>query len=326
MQATGASLRGIARINQDHPDARPFRLVLDKGAELGEGPGVMQAPLRLAEPGVGAIPDTFQVFEDHCTTSGPGLANNRLADLVVDPGLVAVLFSRKPFEDAPSVLSRARRSLICLRLKRLANSMPLQSVGIECRTAKGFPTGQCGDLLDSQVNAKGFGWGGRFGKQFFNLNIEEVPLALLGERGAGGGLPSKGLALVVANIQDQPLPTGEQGEAHSPVAFPETEDPGIVVNTGRLEDTVPGFGLEQPGSNPGNGPDCEVGRQAKPLPHLLITGMVQGKLAGHIMLAPVVGHEVAGPRKRLEGRLNVQLVVREKGQLAGDGADAFHAN
>lgn len=158
----------------------------------------------------------------------------------------------------------------------------------------------------------------------FDLDVEEIPLPLLSQGGRGGQATSKGLLLIFAHIQGQSFSAGEQGQANRPVRFTKGKDTSVVVNAGGFEDAPPGLGLSQPRGNPCNGTDCEVGRQAEFLPYLFVAGMVQGKLPGDIMLAPVVGYKVAGIGKCLQRRLNMPLVVRQQRQLARDRSDTFH--
>ena len=96
MQAIRAGLGRVARIDIHDPDANASRLVLDELLELVERPRVQATPLPLSEPT--SISNTLEAFEYDSQPVLFGKGDKLLADLVVDPFLVASLPTGEPFE------------------------------------------------------------------------------------------------------------------------------------------------------------------------------------------------------------------------------------
>jgi len=96
MSADGACAGCVVGINQY--DGNPFApgLVFDKGSKLEEGPGMLDASLRL--PNRDSLSYPLQVFEGYTFGECLSLRNQRLADLVIDVSLEPGFFPTSLFE------------------------------------------------------------------------------------------------------------------------------------------------------------------------------------------------------------------------------------
>jgi len=89
--ANRAPLAGMAWVNGGHGNTAFGSFILDKVAELSEGPRVLNLPLLLSNPD--AVTDVFQVFHDDHVSGFAGL-DNCLTNPVVKVTHPSLLFAR----------------------------------------------------------------------------------------------------------------------------------------------------------------------------------------------------------------------------------------
>lgn len=326
MPARRTHLRRPGRRYRDHLYARSSGLVFDKLPQLVEGPGIVQPTLRCAQALIHALANTGQVLQHNGFSFLFSLFYDVLADAMVHPLLVAALFTTKPFEDAPRIFARRGRARVCLRLKRSAGSVPLQSVGIQRGSSMRNAIGERSDFAKAQVYAQRAG--GHIGhrQRLFDLDVEVVAFAFLAQRRRGGRLPGQGVTLKVAHLEHQALAAAHQGQADLPVGLEEAKDPRVVVHTGGLEATVARLGLGEPSSDAGKGAYRQVGRQAKALAHSGVAPFMQGILPMGLVGATPLSDKVTGLGKGPKGRFELRGLGVGDLQLTGDGTDTMHVH
>src|SRR3989304_5297040 len=181
MQTRRTNLTGVARVDLNDGDTNSLSLVENHALELVEAPRVMQTPLRTTEPLICSVTNTRQVLKSNSGFRLFRFLYNAFRYCVVDVFDCSRFFSRKPFQDSPSVLPGRTLAFGSLRLQRLANLVSFNSIGIESLTAENFSSGSGGDILHAQINTKhsfGFGWLRRI---FFNLNVKKIAIMLLAQ-------------------------------------------------------------------------------------------------------------------------------------------------
>ena len=108
VSASGASLAGISRWNQDNQHTSDCSLVVNDQSELIKRPVVCPTSLGLATwLFVKTVANSGQVFKSQRTTRQIRLSYNLLADVVVQPLLKATFTPRKPSEQPSRVASKA---------------------------------------------------------------------------------------------------------------------------------------------------------------------------------------------------------------------------
>ena len=261
LQAIGTGLRRIARVRIDNPDANASHLVLDELLELVERPRVHATPLPLSEPT--SISNTLEAFEYDSQPVLLGKGDKLLADLVVDPFLVASLPTGEPFECPATRLVRAFAAGICLRLQPRSYVGAVLAVVGKVLPLKLVSCGIRGNVAQPEVNAEG-GCNililGRLGCVLFYLHVKVkamLPSSL--ERRTGRLLTRKRLPLEVAQGQREGAAPVEQAQADRLALHVEVEDAGVVVNTGGLELAMTRLGIGQARRYPSDGTDGQVG-------------------------------------------------------------------
>ena len=96
MQTVRTGLRCVAWVDAHDPDTGATCFVFDELLQLVERPRVQTSSLPSTE--LAPIPNALEAFKDDGQPMLLGKGNKLLADLVVDPFLVASLPTRKPFE------------------------------------------------------------------------------------------------------------------------------------------------------------------------------------------------------------------------------------
>ena len=328
MQAIRAGLGRVARIDIHDPDASTTCLVLDELLELVERPRVEATPRPFAEPA--SIPNTLEAFEDDGQPMLLGKGNKLLADLVVDPFLMASLPTRKPFECPATRLARELAAGICLRLQPRSYVGAVLAVVGKVLPLKLVSCGISGNVAQPEVNAEG-GCNililGRLGCVLFYLHVKVkamLPSSL--ERRTGRLLARERLPLEVAQRQREDATAIQQTQADRLALHIELENASIVVDTGRLELTMPRLGVCQSRGYPSNSTDGQVSRQAKLLTQGAVAAFVQIVLPVLFMLIPPISHKVTGLGKRFKRRLKARRCLRWNHQLAREGSDRFHTS
>lgn len=140
-----ASARRVARVNQFDYNSRQLCLVLDKAAQLPEGPGVMLSPL--AVPNRYSVTDTSQIFEGNAPSSVFSLRNNTLADDMVNIRHKAAFFTS-------TFCKKTLRSLRAIGLKFRSQFNMTFSETVDLSAGVSLSVRVSGDINNTQVNTQ----------------------------------------------------------------------------------------------------------------------------------------------------------------------------
>lgn len=127
-----------------------------------------------------------------------------------------------------------------------------------------------------------------------DLDIDVILGPLLTERSTGWLGTSEPILLIVSENQLDPLPGSEKGKADGFIFLSEGKDPGIVIDTCGLKVLDGGVVFQSGlaiGSNPADCSNCQIRRETKFSPNVLIdktldTNLVT-KLSRRILVNPV---------------------------------------
>lgn len=140
-----AGARGVARVNLDHGHTHQLRLVLDKGSQLVERPAMQRCSLRLSSPY--PVTDALEVFQGDTPTGAFSLSNDAFADLVVDIGSKAALFTRQ--------LAQTTTARLCSFALEFLAQATMAVTNVRYRLALvDFTRAVSGDIGHAQVNTK----------------------------------------------------------------------------------------------------------------------------------------------------------------------------
>ena len=235
---------------------------------------------------------------------------------MVDVLLVAAFLARKPFQDSSRILARGAR----VRLQGLAHLVSLQAVGIQRCATKGRAIRQRGYGFNSKINAQHTRGFLRFWDRLFDLDVEVKLRASPAKYSTGGFRTRKRRFLPVANVEQESFATHQHPQADCPGRFVEREDPNVIVNAGRLEQTVSRSGPGKPRGNTGKGTNREIGRKTKLLTHIAINRLLECKLLAQFVCSPVVCDEVAGICKGIQCVDDARFLVLFDHEFAGNCA------
>ena len=326
MQAVGTGYGRVARVNMQYAHAGGLCLVLDQLLELAERPRVEGAALAPAEPAT--VPDAFEHLKDDGQAVLFGVGDKLLADRVVDSFLVASLPTRKPFECPTTCFARLLAAGVCLRLQPRPDVGAAMAIVGEVLPLKRMSCRIGGNVADAQIHAQcivNLIVVGRVGCFLFYLNVKVIAaLATFLEGGRGWVLTGQPFSLEVAQQERTLETTIEQTQADHLGFDVELEDASVVVDARGLEPAVPRLGLGQPGCNPSDSTDRQVGRQTKPFTYVAVAALMQIILAMLFVFVAPISHEVAGLGKRLKRRVNTSRYRRRNRQATREGTYRFH--
>ncbi len=141
--ALGAGAGSIARINKPDRNTGEASFILDEPPKLMEAPGVHRPPL--AASNRHALADAFEVFKSDTAICALRLADDALADCVVDVAGHALFFATAAFEKPPSALG-----LFGLE-PRADTSVPMPKK-LKLGAGIGFPIGIGGYAGDAKID------------------------------------------------------------------------------------------------------------------------------------------------------------------------------
>ena len=305
------SMPGIYR-NDRNTDALGF--VLNKGPQLIERPFAELFSLLSSN----RFPKALEIFDPDGSFGVFGNRNDSFTDNVVrvplEPG-----FSPGEFFEMP--LGRFAASF----LKGGFDPGHANADNIDRSAGEVLSVGSRGDVLDSHIDAeKTLGLSRRrsIGRQ---LDVKkENAIFSLHENRRGRMLSKEGILLSDSEFALDSLAGMEQGQAESPVPFPEGKNASVVINAHRGKDGMRfGWNLERR-AYPGDGSNGQIGRQAKALPDFPIAGLLDLDFIGRMDLSGDFGDSVASCGKCLERRVNLGALRGRRIQFANDSSDQFH--
>jgi hypothetical protein len=145
MRTLRTSSGRISRVNKDHRDAGQFRLVRDKGSQLGKCPTMQDRSLAASNPN--PITDTLQVLKGNRSLRALRSAYDLFADAVIYVGGKSLLAAASAFEQ-----SFGRTGLFLLKLGT-QSAMTDSHAANHGTGVNGSVTVSC-DVGYSEVNAK----------------------------------------------------------------------------------------------------------------------------------------------------------------------------
>ena len=321
--AAVARFRRVAGIDQD--DRKPYILgfILHELAQLIEAPGMVLCPLRLAD--LRAVPYPRQVFQGKGFGLRPGRLNQLFADHVVDRPHVSPLVSREPLQEPSG-------SPCAFGLERPTD---FEVVGTERLNRIAFVSGAQGidgNPSAAKIDAQDAHGPLASGSRGCDLDVQEIgPIAAFDQRRTGGILSRETGFLMVpqghlkacsayGRLASRPY----QRQATGPILLPKAENALIVVNRGGRKRRV-GFLFDlQRGTDTGNSPNGEVGRQTEACPDIAVTRLLHLHLVGGMDLACHVRNVVAGLGKGVQCRIKRRALWWCWGQFAGHRAYSLH--
>lgn len=314
--ATMTGLRGIGRIDEDDRHTSGQRLVGDELPQLVEAPAMVPVTPRLAASS--SLADTFQVFQSNGSVCLSGLVDDAAADDVVDVCGVLPFAARQPLQEFVG-----GSCAFALHGSPYFRVVVAESVHLRCfmNSAIALDSNPALAKIDTEDALSLDG----IRRWFADLDVQEVtPILALDQRGRCRALPLESFALSLPDLAGQPLSGVEQGQGESPIAFTEGKDPGIVVDTGRVERRVD-LVLDLEGStDAANGPYGQVSGQTEQLPHFLVAGVLKDHLVRRLFTPGDFGDVVAGRSERLKSGIDFRSLFRCRVELTHDGSDSLH--
>jgi hypothetical protein len=313
--ALGAGAAGVPGIYQDHRNPHCQRLVSDECPQLVERPARQAVP-RFTAANPYPVPDVSQVFEGYPSTGASGSINDPSADDVVlmatetgflacySPEFLLRSFGTSPLKSLP--LEVVFATDLIHGLARVGGTIAVRS-----------------NLNDTQVNSEMILYRLCFGSLSLDLDVQEITSISSFDQGGRCRLPTtKSIPLAISQQGCQSLPRVQKSQAEGPVLLPETEDPGIVVNAGGSKGRLL-FAL-QSSTDPGNGPDSQIGGQSELFTDVPVTGVLQDNLVGGLFLLGDIGDGVTSTGKGYQRSINLHRLLRSRVQLAHNRPNGFH--
>ncbi len=326
--ANMACLAGVGRVYKDQLDTRFLTLVGQKLAQLIKRPTIATPTLRFRSWHlVGALSDPSQVFQRNTLVGLLGLLHKSIADGVVAPSLKASFSSCQPFQQLATSPSRTACALGSFFLERRSKlSKMVSDFAYVMSTVGASVRGYC-NICPAQINSDRVGRFLLWRRLTFHLYVDVVAAIFALTQCCAGWLAAfEESSLVVADQQVKPLPTTQQSQANSPVFLPKRKDPSIVVNTGRskLLDRLSIFlSCLAVSSHTVNGPDSEVGRQAKSGPHISINQSLDSQIAGQFGVNSLV-NPFTSICKSLQRLIDLSGDLIRNFELASNCQNLFH--
>ncbi len=316
LAATMASLTGVSRIDEYDRHASGQRFVGDELPQLVERPTFLAIAVLLAA--LGPLANASQFLKCDCPSGPQSEVHETAADDVVDMGGVFPFAAGQPFQEATRLL----------RAFPLNGSPDFGVVFAEPVYLLSFV--DIAIRIDShaspsQIDAKDFPRLHWFGRNAFDLNVQEVAsITALDEHGTGGRLPLERCLLSFAELGFQTLPRVEQGQGEGPIPFAEGEDALVVINTGRGERRVHLLFDFEGGADAGNSADGQVGRQAELFAERSVGFLLHLDLVGRVDTSGNFGDAIASMGEDLQGGVDFRRLFGRGIELADDGSDSFH--
>lgn len=299
---TGAG--GVTRVYKDHTDACQPRLVLDKAAQLVEGPGVYDSPLR--PPNRYSLADALEVFEGDTARGVFGASHQLLGDAMIKVPL-ETLFTPPPlYEQSPG---RLRTPALELGPQAaIAGPDVLDSSASERLSIRGRR-----DANNAQVHADELGdlQGWRLSRVQRYVEVEgPIPIDQI-------GLPLltiKPGCLVGAEYDRDEQPPREGEKRDSLDALPRHD--ALVIGNGavgpeaRLDAAVPLISFY----HLGDGADGKLRGKPEPPPDVVVNEFLKNEFTG----APLAKGEYPYP---IAGGVEVLHSYQERGVLLGRGTE-----
>jgi hypothetical protein len=215
---------GIAGIHDDNSHPSQLRLVLDKQAELTEGPSVSSGSL--IPPNRGPFADSREVFKGYRTTSAFGGGNDTLADSVVHIPSEKSLVPTHALE-MPLGASGAAT------LKPGSEGGESLSAGLDYVACVRASIGVGGETNDSEVHADSIFWLDRRSIGQINRDVEKELSAVLAVHEIGLPLDVPATLLVVLAEDAGQKKASRDGVDANPVRSLERQD-AIIVDHGGM--------------------------------------------------------------------------------------------
>lgn len=316
LAANMARLAGVGRIDEYDRHANGQRFVGDELPQLVERPAFLMVAILLSA--LAALTNAGQVFQGNRSAGFPSKVYQPSADDVVDVGGVFPFAAGQPFQEATRLLRAfALNGSPDFGVVFAEPVYLLSFVDIAVRIDSHAPP--------SQIDAKDFLRLHWFGRNAFDLNVQEVAsITALDEHCTGGKLALERCLLSFAELGFQTLPRVEQGQGEGPIPFAEGEDALVVINTGRGERRVHLLFDFEGGADTGDSADGQVGRQAELFAERSVGFLLHLDLVGRVDTSGNFGNVIASMGENLQGGVDFHRLFGRGIELADDGSDSLH--
>jgi len=317
LEALVAGLARVGRIYLNDPDPLRRCFVPDELPELEEAPQAHH-PVQVLRGNPEMPADALEVLQGDPVAAGlDGLPHNGLGNPVVDPGRMAPLTSREPFQGAFGTLR-------AFGLETGAYAKPVFPVFTNVLAEKLPSRGRHGDVSDAEVDAQDAAQSGILD---FALNDDIGPEAVLGmhEHGRLDVPGSQSGPLVMADVKGRAAAALVSRERNLPGLEDQTERPCIEgdecgpVFEPALE--VRGF---ESASRPAESGHGEVSREEEILADLLVERPMETEGVGLLMVPAPLGDVGTGLGVELEEIRKERFEILGDLEFASDGLDALH--
>ena len=328
MQAFSARLGRVGRVHQHRFNTVFNALVGNKPTELIERPTIRATAFCLASGLlIGAFTNTCQIFQRYRCALGFSGVDDAFADVVVQPGLIASLSARQPFQD----VSRSSASRPCafrgFLLKRCSHPGKLVSDAFDFRPRPAITFRGHSNVCTSQINADHLRWFdgiGRFVRQL-NMKVEHAVL-MLAELSRRRFTPLQLPRLVVSQDKRYPLSGSQKGQASGSILLSKVKDPRIIISRSGAEllnEFTLHFCRFAICSDTGTDPHRLIRAQPKLGSEVLIHSALNRGLAGYPWLDLFIS-VVAPIRKRFQQIIQLNDLLWRGLKLASDSESLFH--
>lgn len=276
---------GVSRIDVDHGNADKSSLVLDKALQLSKGPRMKRGTLRPVSSNPSA--NVRQLFDGYRPLRAFGLCHDLLGYEVVRVRSEAALLCGSLYEEALCGGS-------ALRLKARSESAVSVAKPVDLPAGVKLPVGVGGDILDAEVHAENTVEVDRI--SFFNfaggeeiedaLAVDKITLALLSLHQFVGAFRAD-----IGNLNS----SVERGNRSGAQIRPVTEVAQIIRDRAMLGKPALTLLIELIGvGDLGDSPNGHLGRESKPLPHLMVNEFMKVVLSQLSSLPAALRDIVAG--------------------------------
>ncbi len=306
MSAIGACATAVSWVHEYHGDPGELRFVLDEGSELREAPTAM--PRSLFAPNRCPFTDAGEILQGDSASGVFCEINELFADAVVLVATKTGLSSTQP----PKNLFRATSAL--LLEPGTAFNVPLAD-GFDCGPGVNIPVRICGQVHNAEVDTDKVGGFNRRvlgelgdGKQEeLALPIFEIHLTLQAAEAFG---------LVLAEDVGQSLPTFQGPDGDVVKSLPRQDLPVISDDAVRLEYRALPFLASEDLDGLADRPDSHLCREPISFTQLVITSMMDGRLAEYTRLETHTSSMGSGGVESLHrGEQEVFVLARENLKL-----------
>lgn len=328
MVADVAGLAGVARVHRYNFYAFLNPFVFQERPKLIERPRIRTSALGfVSRELVGSVSNARQILNRNNGALRLGGFDDSLANVVVQPSLIALLSSRQPFQDIPHPTARGSCAFRDFCLERRSDLGKLISGALNRFTVPLLSVRSHGNISTSKIhpdNVIRLYWFRRF---VFQLDMDVVlPVTVFTQLSRSRFTSFQLASLVVASINLDVFPAINQCQAYRPIFLTKREDSGIVIcrcRLKRLDGLVLLLGSLAICSHTSAGSYSLIRTQLELLAQILIDLCLNRGLAGNNRFNSLIGI-VAPIRERLQQSIDFRYLLCARLKLANYCQHLFH--